>query len=216
VAFEPGELDALQDALEALQRRNESESVTKLIRLIKRAALERTAAVMLAGELRVLLETEQAGHVRLESIIDQLVPELAFPSNAAVLQARRNAQARTELLQEFGALTGEQIAEERSKAKNRHALAARWRKEGRILGVPYRGQTLYPAFQFDDAGELRPVIRAALAKLPRDRMSDWEVALWWAASNGWLGGLRPVDLLDETDVDDIVAAAGRLAETSPL
>lgn len=147
---------------------------------------------------------------RLEELVEQMTPELLVPSEPKVRQARRNAQARTQLLQEFGALTGDQIGEEHSKAQNRHALAARWRKEGRIFGVPYRGQTLYPAFQFDAlAGAVKPPIREALGQLPRDRMSEWEIALWWTAANGWLGGRRPVDVLDE-DPDSVVGAAARL------
>ena len=115
-----------------------------------------------------------------------------------------------QLIQEFGALTGDQIGEEHSQAQNRHALAARWRKEGRIFGVPYRGQTLYPAFQFDAlSGEVKPSTREVIARLPRDHMSDWECALWWTAANGWLAGRRPVDVLDD-DPEAVVAAAGRL------
>jgi hypothetical protein len=120
---------------------------------------------------------------QLEQLIGQMTPELSLPSDPKLRQARRNAEARTQLLQELGALTGEQIGEEHSQAQNRHALAARWRKEGRIFGVSYRGQTLYPAFQFDAvSGGLKPSIRDVLAQLPRDRMSEWECALWWTAA----------------------------------
>ncbi len=151
-----------------------------------------------------------------ESLIQHMTAHTAVPSETAARQAQRNAAARAELLEEFGALTGEEIGEQHSRASNRHALAARWRKERRALGVTHQGRTVYPGFQFDPtSGELRPTIRAVLAALPADRMSDWEVALWWTASNGWLGGRRPVDLLAH-DSDQIVVAAARLAEPSPL
>jgi hypothetical protein len=42
-------------------------------------------------------------------------------------------------------------------------------------------------------------------------MSGWELALWFTGSSDWLGGLRPVDVLD-TDADQVVEAAQRLAE----
>jgi len=146
-----------------------------------------------------------------------MTPELAMPTDPQVRQARSNAEARMRLLQEFGALTGEQIGEEHSRAQNRHALAARWRKEGRIFGVPYRGQTLYPAFQFDERGTVRPIVREVLRALPRDRMSDWEVALWWSADNGWLGRRRPVDVLEEDQAPSrLTQAALRLGQPSPL
>lgn len=157
----------------------------------------------------------QAVHDRLETLIEQMTPPVDLVSEAAAVLSQRNGQRRAELLSEFGALTGEQIADERSRARNRHALAARWRKEGRLFGVPYDGQTVYPAFQFDGEGELRTVVADVLERLPTDRMSPWEVALWWTASNGWLRGGRPVDLLDEDD-EALVEAAARLAEPSPL
>jgi hypothetical protein len=151
----------------------------------------------------------------LESLTEQMTPPVDIVSEAGAVLSQRNGQRRAELLSEFGALTGEQIADERSRARNRHALAARWRKEGRLFGVPYQGQTVYPRFQFDDDGELRTVVADVLAHLPVDRMSPWEVALWWTASNGWLRGRRPVDLLDG-DGEALVEAATRLAEPSPL
>jgi hypothetical protein len=147
---------------------------------------------------------------QLEQLVQQMTPELSLPTEPKLRQARRNAEARTQLLQEFGALTGEQIGEQHSQAHNRHALAARWRKEGRIFGVPYRGQTLYPAFQFDDiSGNLKPSIRNVLAHLPSNRMSEWERALWWTAANGSLAARRPVDVLDH-DPNAVVAAATQL------
>ncbi|MGI8728789.1 MAG: toll/interleukin-1 receptor domain-containing protein [Solirubrobacteraceae bacterium] len=150
-----------------------------------------------------------------EDLIQRMTPEVGVPSESSVRQARRNATARTALLREFGALTGDEIGEQHSRARNRHALAARWRKEGRVFGVTYHGRTVYPAFQFEPvSGELRQVVRAVLTALPVGRMSEWEVALWWTAANGWLGDRRPVDLLDD-DPDGIVAAAAGL-EPSPL
>jgi hypothetical protein len=157
----------------------------------------------------------QAVQDRLETLIEQMTPPVDLVSEAAAVLSQRNGQRRAELLSEFGALTGEQIADERSRARNRHALAARWRKEGRLFGVPYEGQTVYPTFQFDAEGNLRTVVADVLERLPIDRMSPWEVALWWTASNGWLRGRRPVDLLDEED-GALLDAAQRLAEPSPL
>jgi hypothetical protein len=173
----------------------------------------------LAHHMRVVVQIAPVGprdedisewRSQLEQLVEQMTPELSLPTEPKLRQARRNAEARTQLLQEFGALTGDQIGEEHSQAQNRHALAARWRKEGRIFGVPYRGQTLYPAFQFDAvSGEVKPSIRDVLAQLPRDRMSEWETALWWTAANGWLAGRRPVDVLDN-EPEVAAAAASRL------
>lgn len=150
------------------------------------------------------------------ALTENLLPEAPLPSSDKVLQARRNAVARWHLLQEFGAFSSDQIAEFRSRAKNRHALANRWRNEGRIFAVEYRGQLLYPAFQFNpESFDPLPVISDALKALPRQEMSPWEVGLWWTADNGWLDGARPVDLVDDRP-EAVVEAAGKLAEPSPF
>jgi hypothetical protein len=212
VSVDGEELRSLEEALKAIS--GTSHAAALLLGVIENALRN--------GRILVLGATEGLGgadedelRARVLALVDGLVPQLEIPSEAATILARRNAKRRAELLQEFGALSGEQIAEERSRASNRHALAARWRKEGKLFGVPYRGQTLYPAFQFDDDGRLRPAISDVLAELPRDDMSDWEVAYWWTAANGWLGGSRPVDLL-YSDPDSLVDAARRLGEPLPL
>jgi hypothetical protein len=151
---------------------------------------------------------------RLEDLIEALTPEqLELPTPAALLQARRNAEARSGLLREFGALSSAQVAElAGSRATNRAALANRWRAEQRVVAVPLRDELLYPGFQFTAEGRPHPAVGAALAELHSDpSVSDWQAALWFAAPSGWLGGRRPVDLLDE-DADAVVQAARREAQ----
>jgi hypothetical protein len=156
-----------------------------------------------------------------DELIEAMLPEdpPPVPSETRLLSARRSAAARIKLLDEFGYYRAEQIAEARSRAANRAALASRWAREGKIFGVDWRGQRLYPAFQFAEDMSPRPAVAAVLAALPRDKMSEWEVALWWTAANGWLDYARPVDLLleDKPDVADRLAeAAAHLADPSPL
>ncbi len=143
---------------------------------------------------------------RLEVVIDAMLPD-AVPSAAEAWHAQQNAQAREELLREFGALTAEQVSNAAgSRAGNRSALASRWHGEGRIVGVSWHGRTLYPAFQFRD-GRPHPAVGRAAAIL-RDRgLSGWALALWFLTPSGWLWDRRPVDLLDE-DPEGVLAAAG--------
>jgi hypothetical protein len=123
-----------------------------------------------------------------------------------VLQARRNAAARAALFEEFGALTSTEVAElAGSRARNKAALANRWKQEGRIFSVSHHGTTYYPAFQFDAQGRPRPVIAEIMPTLG-SKSSDWELALWFTSNTGWLDGQRPVDLL-ETDSEAVAEAA---------
>lgn len=142
---------------------------------------------------------------RLEVMIDAMLPD-SVPSPAEAWHAQQNAQARSELLKEFGALTAEQVADQAgSAAGNRSALASRWRNEGRIVGVSWHGRTLYPAFQFRD-GRPSPIVERAAAILHDRGLSGWALALWFITPSGWLWDRRPVDLLDE-DPDRVLAAA---------
>jgi DNA-directed RNA polymerase sigma subunit (sigma70/sigma32) len=143
---------------------------------------------------------------RLEDLIDVMLPE-SVPSPAEAWHAQQSAQARSELLKEFGALTAEQVADQAgSTASNRSALASRWHSEGRTIGVPFHGRTLYPAFQFRD-GRPSPIVERAGAILRNRGLSGWSLALWFTTPSGWLWDRRPVDLLDE-DPERVLAAAG--------
>jgi Protein of unknown function (DUF2384) len=149
----------------------------------------------------------------LGQLIEALTPEQPeLPTPAAVLQARRNVEARNALLTEFGALRSSEIAElAGSRAANRAALANRWRAEQRLVAVPVGDELLYPGFQFTSEGKPHPAVGAALAALRSNaEVSDWQAALWFAGPNGWLGGRRPVDLLD-AEPDAVADAARREA-----
>lgn len=209
----------LEDWIAALSRAHAIDAspyLAELLHVARNASHHHMRVVLQAASVGPHEQDVSELRARHEALIEQMTPELTAPSEPVVRQSRRNAEARTQLIQEFGALTGDQIGEEHSNAQNRHALAARWRKEGRIFGVPYRGQTLYPAFQFDmTSGEVRPTVKAVLEALPRDRMSAWECALWWTAANGLLNWRRPVDVLDE-DPGGVIEAARRLGQPSGL
>jgi hypothetical protein len=149
----------------------------------------------------------------LEELIDALAPEHPeLPTPAAVLQARRNAEARSALFAEFGALRSAEVAElAGSRAANRAALANRWRGEHRVVAVRVGDELLYPGFQFTSEGTPHPTVSSALGELrSNEPLSDWQAALWFVAANGWLGGRRPVDLLD-AEPDAVVDAAAREA-----
>jgi hypothetical protein len=149
-----------------------------------------------------------------EDVLDALTPKERGPlSDAAVLQARRNAQARSELLDEFGALTSAEVADAAgSRAGNRASLASRWRDEGRVFAVRVGDGQLYPAFQLGDDGRPLDAIREALAQLRPAGLSDWQLALWFTTPTGWLGGRRPVDLLDEEPAAVAAAAEREVGE----
>lgn len=109
-----------------------------------------------------------------------------------------NARARVRFMDDFQSLTAEQVTDRAgSKAQNRHQTASRWKKEGRIFGVPWEGLERYPSFQFKEGRPL-PVVQEILAALPRG-MSAWETAFWFVSTNGWLDGAAPRERLNERE-----------------
>jgi hypothetical protein len=149
--------------------------------------------------------------VRNRQLLQHFLSPAEEPSDAEILQLRRNAAARKAFLAEFGALTSKQLAElVGSRATNRAALANRWKAQGRIFAIEAGGQHLFPTFQFTEDGQPRPVVAEILAAFG-PTASGWQTALWFAGANGWLGGKRPVDLLEPAPAA-VAAAARREAE----
>jgi hypothetical protein len=186
--------------------------------MVEADVIERVAeeAEVEPDQVERVLETWRtlSGERRFADLIERLMPErLDVPTPAVVLQARRNAEARTALLGEFGALRSADVAElAGSRAANRAALANRWRAERRVVAVPVGDELLYPGFQFTPEGRPHPTVGAALAILrSQPSVSNWQATLWFVGANGWLGGRRPVDLLDE-DPGAVEDAARREVE----
>jgi len=157
------------------------------------------------------LHREEQRTAQLERVVDTLLPT-EVPSAAAVWHAQRSAEARAALLREWGAWSAAELADRAgSSASNRAALASAWRTSGRVVGVEWRGRTIFPAFQFTADGQPRPELAGILGHLRRAGMSDWQTALWFATETGWLDDRRPIDVLDD-EPDAVEAAAAGFDE----
>lgn len=150
----------------------------------------------------------------MRELIDLAMPRLITrPTVAALKQAKWNAELRTSFLTNYPTFTSAEVhAQYGSTAVNRSALAANWRRDGKIFAVENRGEFLYPAFQFDDAGRPKPIIAAILKQL-HGAASTWQTAIWFVSPNSWLDGSKPIDLLDKDETALLMAAE---RETQPL
>lgn len=165
----------------------------------------------------VLPPSTDEEHERFERLVQYLTPD-DIPQPVELLQARRSAQMRREMLASFGYYSAEELADRHgSKAANRYATATRWSREGKVFGVPLGARTVFPAFQFNRDGQPYPVVRDVLAALPREDMSPWAVGLWWYTSNPDLPGrARPAELVATPDEPRLVEAARELTEPQPF
>jgi hypothetical protein len=140
---------------------------------------------------------------------DALFEEMLYQrplSDRRVLQAKRIAQRKQELLDRYGARTSADLAALNSRAKNPSQTAYRWQKARKIFSVDFQGKDYFPGFQFDESCRPLPAIARVLEVLDEYELKPWEIAFWFTAPTGWLGDRAPVEALDDPEV---VTAAAR-------
>jgi hypothetical protein len=169
-------------------------------------AANHSVAAQIAQLAAVLMHREQ----QTERLVEGMFNPSSTVSPATALQAQRNAQARQELIEEFGLYDSDQVAEVAgSSANNRSATASRWSAARRIFTVNHDGARVYPSFQFGADGQPRQVIANVLDVFRPHGLDGWETALWFTTTSGWLDDERPVDLLTR-EPEQIVEAARHL------
>ena len=152
--------------------------------------------------------SEQLSDANIEKMLDVFLSDAPRAPVETELDID-NTRLRADYLQETPCLTAAQVhAASGLNPRNRSEPASRWKREGRLFAVRRSGIDLYPAFQFED-GVPRPVIKKILAALPKE-MTGWQIAMWFASGNGWLGGDEPQGRL--ADPDAVVDAALKLAD----
>ena len=135
--------------------------------------------------------------------------DLHRPSDPEADLEMDNALLRKQYLKCHRTLTSEQIRQASGlRTRNPSEPASRWKRQGKIFGVPVGRADRYPAFQFSE-GRPRPEIGRVLAALPGS-MSPWQIAFWFASGNGWIANdAAPQNALD--DMAGVLAAAADLA-----
>jgi poly(hydroxyalkanoate) granule-associated protein len=166
----------------AITEQEGSDLFQRLVKRGKELEKVRGVAVVGARNVTVLLETQKAAS-----------------DTAAVRQARRNERVRRAFLKEFGSPWN---------GKAEHEL---WEREGRIFTVDHEGTKHVPLFQFDKGGQPRPAVAGVIRALG-GKTSNWGLALWLTANSGWLGGRRPVDLLNSEPERVVQAAESEASE----
>jgi len=87
-------------------------------------------------------------------------------------------------------------------------------RAGRLLGVPGRGTTSFPAWQFTPDRRVRPVVREVLAAFASDGVpaDPWAVLSWSATGQPELADWRPGEWIADGRPDGpVLAAAGQAA-----
>ncbi|MGI8415600.1 MAG: hypothetical protein ACR2P2_05215 [Nakamurella sp.] len=156
------------------------------------------ASAALVDPARVLAESTQRA-VRSVSALGGAIYAAnvqVSPQLARAVQAQQNLY--DEIDGEFGLLTSAEAGQRmgsRSAALRNAATAAR--RSGKLLALRRGGYWLFPAFQFDEAG-LRPEIAELIALATEHQRTEAGLIQWLCSPTTYLGGSRPVDVLDDS------------------
>lgn len=184
-----GEDDALRRTLHVAIQKELSDSAVGMI--------DANMVPMLDSISRTVQDKQdQVSEVQINNLVEALVAAKDPTSEVRADIDADNATARVRFMERIPSFTSEQVSQLAGhQAKNKSQTASRWKGEGRIFSVPWRGSERYPAFQFRDGRPLDSV-RGILAALP-DRMSPWEIAFWFVSANPWLDGEAPMESLED-------------------
>jgi hypothetical protein len=90
---------------------------------------------------------------------------------------------------------------------NARQWISRHRKAHRLFTVTHEGETLVPAFLFDDELEPKPEASEAIKALREAGEDGWALWAWFATPSAWLGGRVPAEVL--ATAPELVAESAR-------
>lgn len=133
----------------------------------------------------------------------------SFDSGPAVVNADRGQShlLRQTYLSSGGLMSAEELLQAlRGRIDQPLSALARWLACREIVCFECFGTTFIPMFQFGQspglpASHVAPIVRELV-----DVFDDWEVAHWFASSNGWLGNRAPVAVVNNAAQEVLQAA----------
>jgi hypothetical protein len=150
--------------------------------------------------LATVIDTQTAKRrdERVRRLGELLIEDVELPKTA-VIEAKMRASVIRHLITKGKWLTAADIAKRGGYSSSNSAEPAnRWKREGKIFAISFKGQDLFAAYQFDQGMKPRRIV-AEVLKIFRDKNDPWKIAAWFAGANGWLSGERPEDCLDEPE-----------------
>lgn len=159
--------------------------------------------------IRKLVDRETAA---LEKLVDALVPTVALPEHLLV-EARMNAEARKAVLESSEWINAVQLSKMAGFfGRNESAQPNKWKREGRIFAIRHRGADLFPDYALDAEKQFRPLPGLApVLKVFDNQLEGWDIAIWFASANSFLGGACPKDLLRTAPTCVLEAAQDEIA-----
>jgi len=173
------------------------------------SVFEETMRLIAPIIMRKLVARETA---TLEKLVEALMPAVSPPKHLLV-EARMNAEARRAVLESAEWINAAQLSELAGFiGRNASAQPNKWKREGRIFAIRHQGVDLFPDYALDAEKQFRPIAELAPILQAFDEQCDgWDIAIWFASVNSFLGGACPKDLLTSTPKRVLEAARDEIA-----
>jgi len=151
--------------------------------------------------------------VELDQLLRSVGDDPAHAVPVALVRLRRESRVRAALL-DGGWLDYAGVAGLRGVSVNAARFALHKAAERRtVLLVPHEGAVLVPAFQLDDAGEVRGELLPVIEPLLAAGIDPWRAWVWLTTPAGLLGGAVPHEAARDPEEQPLVQhAAVALAE----
>lgn len=133
-----------------------------------------------------------------------------LPKDLVKIEAKMTADARNAVLKTNDFLSAAQIAEIAGfTSKELNKL----KDDGAIFFVNQNNIDLFPGYALDSTNKYQPFASVSEAiKILANFKNNWELALWFASVNSFLGGDRPQDLIAQAPEKVIAAAKDAVAK----
>jgi hypothetical protein len=162
--------------------------------------------------LNALAKDKQAA--KFQKLLETLVPDVPVPEHF-LLESAMRVQAQAAVLTASEWLTASQLAEAAGfSATNPSAQPNKWKQAGLIFAIHHKGSDYFPDYGLDVASGYKPLkALAEVIAVLAPAKDGWGMAFWFGATNGYLAGKAPKDLLASAPERVLAAARQELSAT---
>ena len=140
------------------------------------------------------------------ALVEALTPDVELSHNR-VVEAEMLAEGRRIVLESGDFVKAAAIANAADfSSKNPSSQPNRWKRNGQIFAIHYKGVDLYPSYALDHSDGVRPLPSLAPILSELADKDDWQKAFWFESPNSYLSNCKPKSLL-RTRVEDVLRAA---------
>jgi len=159
-------------------------------------------------EIAHMIDTlvEDRARKKWNALVEALTPDVELSRNK-VVEAEMLAEARRIVLESKDFVKASAIAEAANySGKNPSSQPNRWKRNGQIFAIHYKGADLYPTYALDHSEGVRPLpIVGEILKHLADK-DDWQKAFWFEGLNSYLKDRKPKRLLRSHPMEVLRAA----------